>query len=168
MCTVDKPLLKTEELLSVYLFQLINKFCNQNVIVLPIKKIILFLWKVLLFTLGGLDKAFKSKNEQRAKFDLPIIVENPAQVINQMSPATPPPNPIDLVNDLQLANPNSSYKRKKVSTIRIFCIFFRRNKNWITAKTAKLIQLPFKNHLTKSFIFDENIRNVRFYSGKVL
>lgn len=124
MCTVDKPLLKTEELLSVYLFQLINKFCNQNVIVLPIKKIILFLWKVLLFTLGGLDKAFKSKNEQRAKFDLPIIVENPAQVINQMSPATPPPNPIDLVNDLQLANPNSSYKRKKVSTIRIFCIFF--------------------------------------------
>ena len=39
---------KTDELLSVYLFQLINKFCNQNLIVLPIKKIILFLWKVLL------------------------------------------------------------------------------------------------------------------------
>ncbi len=45
---LNKPLVKTDELLSVYLFQLINKFCNQNVIVLPIKKIILFLWKVLL------------------------------------------------------------------------------------------------------------------------
>ena len=39
---------KTNELFSVYLFQLINKFCNQNLIILPIKKILLLLWKVLL------------------------------------------------------------------------------------------------------------------------
>lgn len=110
---LNKPLVKTDELLAVYLFQLINKFCNQNVIVLPIKKIILFLWKVLLFTLGGLDEVFKLKNEQRSKFSLPIIEENPSHVISQMSPATPPPNPIDQVNDLQFANPNASYKRKK-------------------------------------------------------
>ena len=44
----DKPLAKTNELFSVYLFQMISKFCNQNIIVLPIKKIILTLWKVLL------------------------------------------------------------------------------------------------------------------------
>ncbi len=50
---LNKPLVKTDELLSVYLFQLINKFCNQNVIVLPIKKIILFLWKVLLVRKGS-------------------------------------------------------------------------------------------------------------------
>ena len=48
LLNLDKPLAKTDELLSIYLFQLINKFCNQNVIVLPIKKIIMFLWKVLL------------------------------------------------------------------------------------------------------------------------
>jgi len=75
--------------------------------------------------LGGLEEAFKTKNEQRVKFKLPVIVENPSQVINQMSPATPPPNPIDLVNDLQLANPNSSYKRKKVSWLCWdFYVFF--------------------------------------------
>lgn len=110
---LNKPLSKTNELFSIYLFQLINKFCNQNVIVLPIKKIILMLWKVLLFTLGGIEEAFKLKNEQRLKFNLQPIVENPSVIINHMSPATPPPNPIDLVNDLQFANPNSSYKRKK-------------------------------------------------------
>lgn len=114
---LNKPIAKIDELLSVYLFQLINKFCNQNVIVLPIKKIILFLWKVLLFTLGGLDEAFKSKNEQRVKFNLPIIDENPTQVINQMSPASPPPNPMDLVNDIQLSNPNSSYNKRKKNNV---------------------------------------------------
>ena len=46
----DKPLDKVNELFSVYLFQLISKFCNQNIIVLPIKKIIVMLWKVLLVT----------------------------------------------------------------------------------------------------------------------
>lgn len=131
--------MKSNELLSAYLFQLISKFCNQNMTILPIKKIILLLWKVLLvslghasthsrqpvptasssssskFTLGGLDEAFKLKNEQRLNFGLPVITENPAVIINQMSPATPPPNPIDLVNELQLVNSSSSYKRKKVS-----------------------------------------------------
>lgn len=126
---LNKPMVKTDELLSVYLFQLINKFCNQNVIVLPIKKIILFLWKVLLFTLGGLDEAFKTKNEQRIRFNLPIIEENPTYVINQMSPATPPPNPIDLVNDLQFSNPNSSYKRKKNSNLEA------NNTNGLTKQT---------------------------------
>ena len=111
---LNKPLIKTNELFSIYLFQLINKFCNQNMIVLPIKKIILMLWKVLLFSLGGIEESFKLKNEQRLKFKLVAISENPSVIINQMSPATPPPNPIDLVNDLQFANPNTSYKRKKV------------------------------------------------------
>ncbi len=76
------------------------------------------------FTLGGLDEAFRLKNEQRVKFNLPIIEENPDQVINKMSPATPPPNPSDLTNDMQFSNPHSSYKRKKVSVILMLCLFF--------------------------------------------
>jgi hypothetical protein len=43
-----RPLGKINELFSVYLFQLITKFCNQNVIILPVKKLLLMLWKVLL------------------------------------------------------------------------------------------------------------------------
>lgn len=110
---LNKPLMKTNELLSAYLFQLVSKFCNQNMTILPIKKIILLLWKVLLFTLGGLEEAFKLKNDQRLNFGLPLITENPAFIISQMTPASPPPNPIDLVNELQLVNSSSSYKRKK-------------------------------------------------------
>ncbi|RNA35377.1 striatin-interacting 2 [Brachionus plicatilis] len=110
---LNKPILKIDQLLSVYLFQLINKFCNQNVVFLPIKKIILFLWKVLLFTLGGLDEAFRLKNEYRKLFNLAEIAENPKEIMSQMTPATPPPNPVDIANEIQLNNPNSSYKRKK-------------------------------------------------------
>lgn len=97
--------------------------------------------------MGGVEEAFRLKNEQRMLFKLDPIIENPSLIMSQMSPATPPPNPIgkvfnfcsnvfifvfiiffflylkDLVNDLQFANPNSSYKRKKVS---IFVL--RRNK----------------------------------------
>jgi hypothetical protein len=64
--------------------------------------------------LGGLDEAFRLKNELRTKFGLDAIIENPSLILAQMTPATPPPNPVDLVNELQFANPNSSYKRKKV------------------------------------------------------
>ena len=71
-------------------------------------------------TLGGLEAAFKLKNEQRLSYGLPLIVENPAHIINQMSPATPPPNPVDLVNDLQFSNPTTAYKRKKVNICFIY------------------------------------------------
>lgn len=66
--------------------------------------------------MGGLDEAFKLKNELRKQFNLPVITENPSIILNQMPPATPPPNPVDIVNELQFTNPNSSYKRKKVTT----------------------------------------------------
>ena len=44
--------------------------------------------------MGGIEDAFKLKNEQRLKFKLDQIVENPSLIIGQMAPATPPPNPI--------------------------------------------------------------------------
>lgn len=70
---------------------------------------------VLKLTLGGMDDAFTLKNLYRIKYNLPEITENPSLILNKMTPATPPPNPIDIVNELQLSNPNSSYKRKKVT-----------------------------------------------------
>lgn len=69
------------------------------------------------FTLGGLEEAFALKNELRAKLKLDQIKENPSNILAQMTPATPPPNPVDIVNELQFANPNASYKRKKVYTL---------------------------------------------------
>jgi hypothetical protein len=66
-------------------------------------------------TLGTLDEAFDAKNELRRKFNLPLVDENPSIVLNKMPPATPPPNPLDLANELQFSSA-SSYKRKKVTT----------------------------------------------------
>jgi hypothetical protein len=70
--------------------------------------------------MGGIDDAFRLKNEQRLRFNLPPIVENPSVIISNMSPATPPPNPMDLVNDLQMmagagSAVSASSKRKKAS-----------------------------------------------------
>lgn len=48
--------------------------------------------------MGGIEEAFKLKNDQRLKFKLEPISENPSVIINQMSPATPPPNPIGKIN----------------------------------------------------------------------
>jgi hypothetical protein len=53
------------------------------------------------------------KNEFRKKYGLSIIDENPLAILNNLSPATPPPNPVDLANELQFSSA-SSYKRKKV------------------------------------------------------
>lgn len=64
--------------------------------------------------MGDLDDVFQMKNELRSKFGLPLITENPSIIVAKMTPATPPPNPVDFVSELQFANPNSSYKRKKV------------------------------------------------------
>jgi hypothetical protein len=91
------------------------------------------------------------KNEYRSKFNLPLIDENPGQVINNMTPATPPPNPIDLANDLAFSNSNSSYKRKKVNNFIIFRQFY-------------LFFL--KNELSCWIYFKINYYISRFYFGK--
>jgi hypothetical protein len=85
---------------------------------------IILLIYIIKFTLGGIEDAFRLKNELRLKFNLPRITENPSIILSQMHPATPPPNPIDIVNELQFANPNASYKRKKVNVLSFFVKFF--------------------------------------------
>lgn len=69
-------------------------------------------------TLGGLDEAFRLKNEYRKRYNIPLITENSLDIINRMPPATPPPNPIDIVNDLQQSAVNGTKKSKKVSKIQ--------------------------------------------------
>ena len=55
---------------------------------------------------------------------MPTITENPSVILSQMYPASPPPNPVDIVNELQFANPNASYnKRKKVTSLLINLLF---------------------------------------------
>ncbi len=69
---------------------------------------------LIQLTLGGLNEALCLRNECRKQYNLPIIVENSLDILNKMPPATPPPNPIDLVNELQNPGMNGSKKSKKV------------------------------------------------------
>ncbi|CAF5165512.1 unnamed protein product, partial [Rotaria magnacalcarata] len=54
-----------DELFASTLYHAICVFCNAPSPPLPIRKLLLLLWKILLFTLGGLDDAFEQKNIAR-------------------------------------------------------------------------------------------------------
>jgi hypothetical protein len=73
------------------------------------------LWKVLLFTLGGIEDVFTEKNKQRLLYNLPLITENPSAIINSMSPSNLPSNPFDIGNDMQSM---SQHKKKKSGLIK--------------------------------------------------
>ncbi|CAF4020323.1 unnamed protein product, partial [Rotaria sordida] len=78
------------ELFASTLYHAICVFCNAPSPPLPIRKLLLLLWKVLLYTLGGIDDAFEQKNIARREYDLEPIAENPAKVIARMPPISPP------------------------------------------------------------------------------
>ncbi|CAF0832813.1 unnamed protein product [Adineta ricciae] len=79
-----------DELFANTLYHAICVFCNAPSPPLPIRKLLLILWKVLLYTLGTLDDAFEKKNKARREHGLEPINENPAIVIAKMPPVLPP------------------------------------------------------------------------------
>jgi len=79
-----------DELFASTLYNAICLFCNAPSPPLPIRKLLLLLWKVLLLTLGGLDEAFEQKNKVRLENQLDPIKENPSKVIARMPPISPP------------------------------------------------------------------------------
>ncbi|CAF1525106.1 unnamed protein product, partial [Adineta steineri] len=79
-----------DELFASTLYHAICVFCNAPSPPLPIRKLLLLLWKILLYTLGSLDDAFEQKNTARHEHGLDFIAENPAKVIGRMPPILPP------------------------------------------------------------------------------
>ena len=64
-----------------------------------------------------MEDNFKQKNINRQKLGLNAINENPSEILSKMAPATPPPNPVDVVSEIQngLAGVNGAKKSKKVN-----------------------------------------------------
>ncbi|XP_001372567.1 striatin-interacting protein 2 isoform X1 [Monodelphis domestica] len=100
---------RSEEPFALLLFSMITKFCSGLAPHFPMKKVLLLLWKVVLFTLGGFEVLQALKIQKRAELGLPPLAEDSIQVVRSMRAASPPSYTLDL-GESQMA-PQSSKQR---------------------------------------------------------
>uniref|UniRef100_A0A8C6XAP6 Striatin interacting protein 2 n=1 Tax=Naja naja TaxID=35670 RepID=A0A8C6XAP6_NAJNA len=80
----------SDEPFGLLLFTMVTKFCSEHSPHFPMKKVLLLLWKVLVFTLGGFDTLQATKVKKREDLGLPPLPEDSIQVMRNMRAASPP------------------------------------------------------------------------------